>query len=167
MSTLPPKSETALVLNPPMVEPLDNIHSSAIPSQTNELDNFVSSYQTITYNTPPTPPMGTEIPHGMMPNSYFNKFNAPNRVPRFEPRRNLINSYEDYLDTIREDLKKPRRNPIKPSCSSSSPPHRTLIHPYATAPLCLSSTSSTITLVMPLIHPLHNHPTLPIPDHPG
>jgi hypothetical protein len=59
MSTLPPKSETALVLSPSMVEPLDSIHTSAIPSRTNELDNFVYSYQIVAYNTP-IPPMGQE-----------------------------------------------------------------------------------------------------------
>jgi hypothetical protein len=86
MSTLPSRPETAMVISPPILEPLNCIPSSATMSRTNELTNFVSPYQTVVYSTPPILPRGTGVPHGLVPNHYFNKYGAPDRVPRTEPR---------------------------------------------------------------------------------
>jgi hypothetical protein len=44
MSTLPSRPETAMVISPPIVEPLNSIPSSATTSRTNELANFVPPY---------------------------------------------------------------------------------------------------------------------------
>jgi hypothetical protein len=76
MSTLPSRPETAMVISPPIVEPLNSIPSSATTSQTNELANFVPPYQTVTYSTPPIPPRGMGIPHGLVLDYYFNKYGA-------------------------------------------------------------------------------------------
>jgi hypothetical protein len=76
MSTLPSRSETAMVISPPIVETLNNIPSSATTSRTNELANFVPPYQMVMYSTPPIPPRGTGIPRGPMLYYYFNKCGA-------------------------------------------------------------------------------------------
>jgi hypothetical protein len=47
MSTLLLRLETAMVISPPTVEPLNSIPSSATTSRTNELANFVPPYQTV------------------------------------------------------------------------------------------------------------------------
>jgi hypothetical protein len=87
MSTLPLRSEAAMVISPPIMEPLNSIPSSATKSRTNELANFVSPYQTVAYSTPPIPPRGTGIPRGPVLDYYFNnKYGTPDRVPRTEPR---------------------------------------------------------------------------------
>jgi hypothetical protein len=44
MSTLPSKPEAALVICPPILEPLNSIPSLATTSRTNELANFVPPY---------------------------------------------------------------------------------------------------------------------------
>jgi hypothetical protein len=82
---LPSRPETAMVISPPVVEPLNNIPNSASASQTNKLANFVPPYQTVAYSTPPIPPRGTGVPRGSMPDYYFNKYGTPDRIPRTEP----------------------------------------------------------------------------------
>jgi hypothetical protein len=106
MNTLPLRPETAMVNSPPIVEPLNSIPSSATTSRTNELANFVPPYQMVTYSTLPIPPRGTGIPHGPVPDYYFNKCGAPDRVPRTEPRGGSVNSFEECLAAVREDIKK-------------------------------------------------------------
>jgi hypothetical protein len=86
MSTLPSRPKTAMVISPPVVEPLNSIPSSATMSRTNELANFVPPYQTVAYRTHPIPPRGMGVPHGLMPDYYFNKYGTPDRVPRTKPR---------------------------------------------------------------------------------
>jgi hypothetical protein len=41
-----------------------------------------------------------------VPDYYFNKYGAPDRVPRTEPRGGSINSFEECLTMVRETLKK-------------------------------------------------------------
>jgi hypothetical protein len=61
----------------------------------------------VTYSTPPIPPRGTGIPHGTVPDYYFNnKYGAPDRVSRTEPRGAFVNSFEECLSAVREDFKK-------------------------------------------------------------
>jgi hypothetical protein len=38
--------------------------------------------------------------------SYFNKYGAPDRIHRAEPRRGHVNSFEECLAAVREDFKK-------------------------------------------------------------
>jgi hypothetical protein len=102
MSTFPPKPEIAMVMSPSLVEPLDSLPWLATTSQTNELANFVPPYQTVVHSIPPIPPMGTGIPCSPVPNYYFNKYGTPDRIPRTEPGRVLINSFEECLAAIRE-----------------------------------------------------------------
>jgi hypothetical protein len=64
MSILPSRSETATVISPSIVEPLNSIPSSTTTSRTNDLANFVPPYQTVVYSTPPILPRGTGVPHG-------------------------------------------------------------------------------------------------------
>jgi hypothetical protein len=109
-----------MVVNPPIIEPLNSMPSSATVSRTNELVNFVPPYQTIAYSTPPIPPRGTGIPHGPVPDYYFNKYGAPDRVPRNEPRVGSVNSFEDCLAAIREDFKKQMRETFGVEVSNKS-----------------------------------------------
>jgi hypothetical protein len=106
MSTLSLRTKITMVISPPIVAPLNSIPSLANTSRTNKLVNFVPPYQTVTYSTPPIPPRGTGVPHGPMPDYYFNKYGAPDRVPRTEPRWSSINSFEECLAAVREDFKK-------------------------------------------------------------
>jgi hypothetical protein len=106
MSTLPSRLETAMVISPPIVEPLNSIPSSTTTSRTNELVNFVPPYQTTTYSTPPIPPRGTGVPHSSVLDYYFNKYGAHDRVPRTEPRESSVNSFDECIDVVREDFKK-------------------------------------------------------------
>jgi hypothetical protein len=80
----------------------------------------VPPYRIITYSTPPIPSVGTGIPHGPVLDFYFNKFSAPDRVPWAGPRRSPINSYEECLAFIREDLKKSMRETFGVEMSSKS-----------------------------------------------
>jgi hypothetical protein len=121
MRTLPLRPKTAMVISPPILEPLNSIPSSAAMSQTNELASFVPPYQTIAYSTPPILPRGTRIPCGLVPDYYFNnKYGAPDRVPKTEPRGASINSFEECLDVVREDLKKQMRETFGVELSSKS-----------------------------------------------
>jgi hypothetical protein len=96
-----------MVISPPIVEPLNSIPSLAATSQTNEVASFVPPYQTVAYSTPPIPPRVTGIPRGSVPDYYFNnKYGAPDRVPRTKSRGVSINSFEECLAVVREDLKK-------------------------------------------------------------
>jgi hypothetical protein len=104
MSTFPPKPEIAMVMSPSLVEPLDSLPWLATTSQTNGLANFVPPYQMVVHSIPPIPSMGTGIPCSPVPNYYFNKYGTPDRIPRTEPGRVLINSFEECLATIREDF---------------------------------------------------------------
>jgi hypothetical protein len=106
MSTLPSRPETAMVISPPILEPLNSIPSSATTSRTNELANFVPPYWMGAYSTPPIPPRGMGVPRGLLPDYYFNKYGTPDRVPRTEPRGDSINSFEECLAAVREDFKK-------------------------------------------------------------
>jgi hypothetical protein len=94
VSTLTLRPETALVISPPIMEPLNSIPSSATTSRTNELANFVPPYQTVVYITPPIPPRGTRVPLGPVPDYYFNKYGTTDRVPRTKIRGGSINSFE-------------------------------------------------------------------------
>jgi hypothetical protein len=96
-----------MVISPLIVEPLNNIPSSATTSRNNELANFVPPYQMVVYSTPPILPKGSGISRGPVPDYYFNnKYGAPDRVPRTEPRGASVNSFEEGLAAVREDLKK-------------------------------------------------------------
>jgi hypothetical protein len=95
-----------MVISPPMVEPLNTIPSSATTSWTNELADFVPPYQMVAYSIPPIPPRGMGVPHGPVPDYYFNKYGAPDRVPRMEPRGGSTNSFGECLAVVREDFKK-------------------------------------------------------------
>jgi hypothetical protein len=106
MSTLTSRPKTALVMSPQIVEPLNSIPSSATTSRTNELVNFVSPYRTVAHSIPPIPPMGMGIPRGPLLDYHFNKYDVPDRIPRAEPRKGPVNSFEECLATVREDLKK-------------------------------------------------------------
>jgi hypothetical protein len=46
------------------------------------------------------------VPRGPVPDYYFNKYGAPDIIPRTEPRGLSINSFEECLDMVREDFKK-------------------------------------------------------------
>jgi hypothetical protein len=94
MSTLPSRPETAMIISPLIVEPLNSIPSLATRSRTNELANFVPPYQTVAYSNPPIPPRGTGVPEGPMPDYYFNKYGAPDRVPRTKTRGGSVNYFE-------------------------------------------------------------------------
>jgi hypothetical protein len=95
-----------MVISPPIGEPLNSIPSSATTSQTNELAYFVPPYQTVAYSTPPIPPRGTRVPRGPVPDYYFNKCGAPDKAHRNDPRGSSVNSFEECLATVREDIKK-------------------------------------------------------------
>jgi hypothetical protein len=136
MSILPSRLETTMVISTPIVEPLNNIPSSATMSQTNKLANFVPPYQMVAYTIPPIPPRGTRVPRGPMPDYYFNKYGALNRVPRTEPRGGSINSFEECLAAVREDFDRQMRETFVVKLSSKShihqksyPPHFDLV-PY-------------------------------------
>jgi hypothetical protein len=105
MSTLPSRPETAKVISPPIVEPLNSIPNLASMSRTNELASFVPPYQMVVYSTPPIPPRGTGIPRCPALDYYFNnKYGAPDRVPRTKSRGVVVDSFEEYLATVREDF---------------------------------------------------------------
>jgi hypothetical protein len=106
MSTLPSRPETAMVISPPIVEQLNNIPSLATTSRTNQLANFVPPYQTVAYSIPPIPTRGTGIPRCPVPDYYFNKHGASDRVPRIEPRGGSINLFEECLVVVSDDFKK-------------------------------------------------------------
>jgi hypothetical protein len=93
--------------------------SQVWPPQTNKLDNFVPPYRTVTYSTPPIPPMGTRIPRPVL-DSYFNKFGTPERVPRAEPRKTPVILCEECLAVIREDFKKSMSETFGVELSSKS-----------------------------------------------
>jgi hypothetical protein len=120
MSTLPSRPETSMVISPPIMEPLNSISSLATTSGTNELANFVPPYQMVKYSTPRIPPRGTGIPHGPVPDYYFNKYGAPDRIPRTEPRWGSINSFEECLAAVREDFKKQLRETFGVELSNKS-----------------------------------------------
>jgi hypothetical protein len=122
MSTLPSRPDTAMVISPPILEPLNSIPSSATTSRTNELANFVPPYQTITYSIPPFPPRDTGVPHGSVLDYYFNKYDAPDRVSRTEPKGGgvSINSFEECLATVSEDFKKQKQETFGVELSNKS-----------------------------------------------
>jgi hypothetical protein len=121
MSTLPSRLETAMVISPPIVEPLNSILSLTATSQTNELSSFVPPYHTVAYSTPPILPRGTGIPRGPVLDYYFNnKYGTPNRVPRTKPRGASVNSFEECLAAVREDFKKQMRKTFEVELSSKS-----------------------------------------------
>jgi hypothetical protein len=64
------------------------------------------------YSTPPIPPRGTGVPRGPVPNYYFNKYGAPDRVPRTEPRESSVNSFRECLAAVREEFKNKCGNPL-------------------------------------------------------
>jgi hypothetical protein len=106
ISALPSRPETAMVISPPMVEPLNTVPSLATTSRTNELADFVPPYQTFAYSIPPIPPRGTGVPRGPALDYYFNKYGALDRVPGTEPRGGSVNSFEECLAAVREDFKR-------------------------------------------------------------
>jgi hypothetical protein len=103
------KLGSVMVLSPPIVGPKNSIATSISNGWTNELACFIHPYRIVAYSTLPIPPMGTDIPQGLMPNSYFNKCSVPSRVPHIEPGPTPINSYDDCLTIIREVFKKQMR----------------------------------------------------------
>jgi hypothetical protein len=119
-STLPLRPDTTMVISPPIVEPLNSIPSLATMSRTNELAIFVPPYETVMYSSPPIPPRGIGIPRGPVPNYYFNKYGASDRVPRTEPRGGSINSFEESLAAVREDFKKQMRETFAVELSNKS-----------------------------------------------
>jgi hypothetical protein len=109
-----------MVISPPIVEPLNSIPSSATTSRTNDLTNFVPPYQTDAYSTPPIPPRGTGIPRGPVLDYYFNKYGAPDRVPRTKLRGGSVNAFEECLAVVREDFKKQTRETFGVELSNKS-----------------------------------------------
>jgi hypothetical protein len=110
-----------MVISPPIVEPLNSIPSSGATSRINELANFVPPYQMVAYSTPPIPPRGMGIPHGPVPDYYFNnKYGALDRVPRTEPRGVFVTSFEECLAVVREDFKKQMRETFGVELSNKS-----------------------------------------------
>jgi hypothetical protein len=130
MSTLPSRPETAMVISPSILDPLNNIPSSSTTSQTNELANFVPPYQTVAYSTPTIPPRGTGVPRGPVPDYYFNKYAALDRVPITEPRGASINSFEECLAAVREDFKKQVREIFGVLLSSKSRVYQKSYHSH-------------------------------------
>jgi hypothetical protein len=63
------KPESAIVLSPPMVDPITSIPSSTTDRRTNELANFLPPYCSVAYITPPIPSVGIGITQGPMPES--------------------------------------------------------------------------------------------------
>jgi hypothetical protein len=120
MSALPTRLDIAMVMSPPIVEPLNSIQSSAITNRTNELANFVPPYRTVVHSIPPLPPMGTGILCGPVLDYYFNKYDTPDRIPRGESRRDLVSSFEDCLSVLREDSKKQMRETFGIELSNKS-----------------------------------------------
>jgi hypothetical protein len=72
------------------------------------------------HSIPPIPPMGTGIPRGPVLDYYFNKYGAPDRIPRAEPRRGHVNSFEECLSVVREDFKKQMRETFRVELSNKS-----------------------------------------------
>jgi hypothetical protein len=73
------------------------------------------------YSTPPIPPRGMGIPHGPVPDYYFNnKYGSLDRVPRTEPRGVSVNSFEECLAAVREDFKKQMWETFRVELSSKS-----------------------------------------------
>jgi hypothetical protein len=109
-----------MVISPPIVEPINSMPSLATTSRNNELANFVPLYQMAVYSTPPIPPRGTGVPRGPVPYYYSNKYGAPDRVLRTEPRGGFINSFEECLAMVREAFKKQMRETFGVELSNKS-----------------------------------------------
>jgi hypothetical protein len=60
----------------------------------------------VAHSIPPIPPTGTGIPRGLVPDAYFNRYGTPDVLPRVEPRRGPVNSFEECLAAVREEFKK-------------------------------------------------------------
>jgi hypothetical protein len=155
MSTLPSRPETAMVISPPIVEPFHSIPSLATTRRTIELANFVPPYQMVTYSTPPIPPRDTGVPRGSVPDCYFKKYGMPDRVPRTDPRGSSVNSFEECLAVVREDIKKQIRETFGVELSNKSRAYqKCILHiliwfpiPWVGAPpILLSSMGRTIGL---------------------
>jgi hypothetical protein len=84
----------------------------------------------VAYSTPPIPPRGTGVPCGPVPDYYFNKYGTLNKIPRVEPRRGFINSFEDCLTTIREDFKKQMRETFRVELCNKSHVYKKLYPSY-------------------------------------
>jgi hypothetical protein len=128
MSALPSKLETAKVISPPILEPLNNIPRSATVNQTNELATFVPPYQAIAYSTPPIPPRSMGIPRDLVLDYNFNKYGAPDMIPRTELTKRSVNSFEECLAAVREDFKKQLRENFGVELSNKSHVYQKL-HP--------------------------------------
>jgi hypothetical protein len=74
----------------------------------------------VTYSIPPIPPRGTGVPHGPVSDYYFNKYGAPDRVSRTEPRGGSVNSFEECLAAVREDFKRQMRETFGVELSTKS-----------------------------------------------
>jgi hypothetical protein len=114
------KPESAIVLSPPMIVLITIIPSLTTISRTNKLDNFIPPYRIVAYSTPPIPPMCTGVPQGLVPDSYFNKFSAHNRIPCVEPRSTPITNMEECLVVIIADFNKQHRETFVVDLQSKS-----------------------------------------------
>jgi hypothetical protein len=45
-----------------------------------------------------------------VPDHYFIKYGAPDRVPRTKPRGGFVNSFEECLAAVREDIQRQMRD---------------------------------------------------------
>lgn len=93
-------------MSPANVEPITSIPNLAT-SRLNELANFVSPYRTITYSTPPIPPSGMGIPHGLIPNELLGAMKmSTHPSPPGTFTRPPIANIEECMARIKEDLNK-------------------------------------------------------------
>jgi hypothetical protein len=60
----------------------------------------------VAHSIPPILPTSTGIPRGLVPDAYFNRYGTPDVLPRVEPRRGPVNSFEECLAAVREEFKK-------------------------------------------------------------
>lgn len=65
-------------------------------------------YQTVAYSVPPIPPQGTRIPHGPVPNAYFNMSQPSAPLPPIQPElvqpmANPVLSLQDQVRAILRD----------------------------------------------------------------
>jgi hypothetical protein len=60
----------------------------------------------VVYSTPPIPPRGMGVSRGPASGYYISKYGTPDRAPRTETRGGSVNSFEECLVVVREDIEK-------------------------------------------------------------
>ena len=104
----------AMVAQQTYSDPLATVHSSANFYQTNELENFVPSYSTHTYSTPPVPPRSTMLFIGPITDEMFDRY-----VQRWKDRQRPIRPTHQTGQT---GAPQPVR-PVVPTGLTGSPHH--------------------------------------------